>query len=292
MLTRSPSRSVFWGLFTLSCLAHVVVFGLPLSQRQVERRDDSSIAAVTAESTPVEGDESIAITTLPPGTLAAELSHALPLAAVAPLREQEALSPQAIAPQSVEKALPAQPLPAQPSPLPVADSTHSLLSPAEPEPQALDDSQRGLLELGLVDPGPSEPAPSESSQPESSQPESSQPESSQPEPAMVVAVGDDFPHLAGAQGNCYNLASCYRLGDAGGYRQAAKALTEQMQAQGYAVSERDDIDSAGRRVFEVVMPGQPNDIYFLNVFSDEAGSAVYVMTMDILTLQELQQLRV
>lgn len=109
-----------------------------------------------------------------------------------------------------------------------------------------------------------------------------------PAQGTVMLLGEDFPDLADAESGCYGLAGCRQL--SGNYRQAAEQLLAQLKAQGYQLTERDDIDSAGHRVFEAIAPDQPDDIYFLNVFSPAAGSTVYVMAAEILSLEQLQQL--
>lgn len=144
--------------------------------------------------------------------------------------------------------------------------------------------------------GPQTLAPAELSSPPQSQPEIERlpPNSPVPSPetgpehGVVVHLSDDFPHLAGAQSGCYGLASCRQLN--GNYRQAARLLLAQMTDQGYQLAERGDIDNTGHRVFEVIAPNEPNVIYYLNVFSPDVGSTVYVVTVNILSLEQLKQL--
>lgn len=139
-------------------------------------------------------------------------------------------------------------------------------------------------------------APTELSSPPQSQPEIEHLPSDSPMPSpetgpehdVVVHLSDDFPHLAGSQSGCYGLASCRQLN--GNYRQAARLLLAQMADQGYQLTERDDIDNTGHRVFEVIDPDEPNVTHYLNVFSPDVGSTVYVMTMNILSLEQLKQL--
>lgn len=107
---------------------------------------------------------------------------------------------------------------------------------------------------------------------------------------MVVQPGENFPHLSGAQSGCYNLESCHRITGAGSHRQAAEKLVEQMQQQNYQVRERDDMESQGYRVFAVVPPDEPDKTYYLNVFSDGLNSTVYAITLEIVSLADLQQL--
>lgn len=107
---------------------------------------------------------------------------------------------------------------------------------------------------------------------------------------MVVALAEGFPHFADVQSGCFSLTNCHRISGQGSYRKAAKQLVQDMADKGYQVSERDDIDSQGHRVYEVVIPTEPEVTYYLNVFSDSTDSMVYAMTLQIVTLAELQQL--
>ncbi|MEL7144707.1 MAG: hypothetical protein AAGL08_21195, partial [Cyanobacteria bacterium J06573_11] len=66
--------------------------------------------------------------------------------------------------------------------------------------------------------------------------------------------------------------------------------TAQMREEGYQLTEQDDIDGTGHRVFEVVDADDPSQIYYLNVFSDGLDSAVYALTATILSLEELKNL--
>jgi len=109
-----------------------------------------------------------------------------------------------------------------------------------------------------------------------------------PEYGSLVQLDDDFPHLVGAQSGCYGLENCHQL--SGNFRQAAQALVAQMESQNYQLTEREDIDNTGHRVFDVIVPDEPDTTYYLNIFSPDVGRTVYVLTVDILTLNELQRL--
>lgn len=109
------------------------------------------------------------------------------------------------------------------------------------------------------------------------------------EPGVVIQLAADFPHLAGAQSGCYGLSHCHQM--SGSHRQVARQLTAQMRAQGYQLTEDDTIDGAGHQVFAVVMPQDPGSLYYLNIFSDGLDSAIYAITVDILSLDELKSLQ-
>ena len=72
---------------------------------------------------------------------------------------------------------------------------------------------------------------------------------------MVMLLSEDFPDLAEAQSGCYGLSGCREL--SGNYQAAAKQLLAQLEAQGYQLTEREDIDGAGHRVFEAIAHNQP-----------------------------------
>ncbi|MEL6263477.1 MAG: hypothetical protein AAFR12_20695 [Cyanobacteria bacterium J06626_6] len=146
-------------------------------------------------------------------------------------------------------------------------------------------------------PVPAEPVPAEQPSPlpenaalENAVPLSESPPEQGSEHEVLVRLGSNFPHLAGAQAGCYGLESCHQL--SGNFRQAAQQLIAQLKSQGYQLTEREDIDGTGHRVFEVIMPDDPNNTVYLNVYSPDVGSTVYVLTADILSLEQLQQLSV
>lgn len=117
--------------------------------------------------------------------------------------------------------------------------------------------------------------------------DSQQSESVQLEKGVLVSL-TDFPHLSGAESGCFGLDSCHR--SQGSYRTVVQQLTAQMRQNGYQLVEKEDIDGAGHRVFEVIDPSNPDDIYYLNVFSDGLDSAVYALTAAVLSLEELKNL--
>ena len=222
----------------------------------------------------------IDVVNLPASSLSTEPKPSQQMESVAPISER------------VPDIAPTQPSEAQVNSLAPAQASSPVSPNTYPNPAALD-------------PLPAEPVPTEpvSTEPVSTEkPHSlsdddafedvfhspSSPSEQGTENKMVVQLGDDFPHLAGAQAGCYGLESCHQL--SGNFRQAAQQLVEQMESQGYRLTEREDIDGTGHRVFEVIMPDDPNTIAYLNVYSPDVGSTVYVLTADILSLEQLQQL--
>lgn len=112
-----------------------------------------------------------------------------------------------------------------------------------------------------------------------------------PEPVgPLVGYNETFPHFEGAVGGCFGFTECRRVSGAGSYRSVARSLIDDLEAQGYGVDLRDDLEDTGRNVYELSPPnGDP--IKYLLVFSDRDGSAIYVMSEEIMTLNELQSLQ-
>ncbi|MEO0706889.1 MAG: hypothetical protein AAF050_14640 [Cyanobacteria bacterium J06649_5] len=175
---------------------------------------------------------------------------------------------------SLERSHPIQPIPAP-----------QIIEPVI-QPQPL---EQAVPEMDLAASAPLQPLSSDPVDPQiSAEPELNSSLDNEPEYGAVIALGEEFPHLAEAQSGCYGLEGCQQL--SGNYRRAAQQLIEQMESQGYQLTKRDDLDDTGHRVFEVIAPSEPEKTYYLNVFSPDAGSTVYVLAIDILSLTELQQL--
>ncbi|MEL6468331.1 MAG: hypothetical protein AAFQ74_01260 [Cyanobacteria bacterium J06623_4] len=220
----------------------------------------------------------------PPAVAVVNLPVGLPSTASQPSQQMESVAP---VPESVADVIPIQPSEAQVNSLSPAQASSPASPDAYPDPVVLDPLS--------TEPVPAEPVPTEHPHalPDNDAFEDvshspSLPSEQGTENKMVVQLDGDFPHLAGAQAGCYGLESCHQL--SGNFRQAAQQLITQMESQGYQLTEREDIDGTGHRVFEVTMPDDPNTIAYLNVYSPDVGSTVYVLTADILSLEQLQQL--
>ncbi|NER81864.1 MAG: hypothetical protein F6K42_20330 [Leptolyngbya sp. SIO1D8] len=154
-----------------------------------------------------------------------------------------------------------------------------------PEPSLPDESEL-LPEQDLE----SLPSPDENLPIEDSTTSNYTPPASPPADTPLVVFGDAFPHPAGAVGGCFGLSECNRVAGGGSYRSVAQSLITNLESQGYSTSERDDLDDTGRRIYELLPPGDNGSVQYLMVFSDVDGSTVYVMGDRILTLSELQTL--
>lgn len=114
-----------------------------------------------------------------------------------------------------------------------------------------------------------------------------------PSPASagpLIEYGDRFPHFDGAVGGCFGLSECRQVSDIGNYRTVARSLISGLEDQGYTVELRDDLEDTGRNVYELTPPGNGSTRQFLLVFSNTDGSAIYVMSPDVMTLDELKSL--
>jgi hypothetical protein len=105
-----------------------------------------------------------------------------------------------------------------------------------------------------------------------------------------VAYTNTFPHFEGAASGCFGFQECRRVSGAGSYRNVARSLISGLEAQGYQVKLRDDLEDTGRNVYELSSP-DTSELKYLMVFSDADGSAVYVMSTEIMTLNDLQALQ-
>lgn len=256
--TQKTSRS-FWGLFLLSSALHIVVVVLPWPNKAVPPASEPA----SEKSLKTHQLAAISTVSLPTESLPAESQPAdEPNQPAATVQQTPAIAAQStppaqtvqIQPQTVQPQT-VQPQPVQPQPVqPVTPLPVQQDSAKESPAQAVD---RSAIEVD-------------------------------PAQGTVMLLGKDFPDLEGAQSGCYGVAGCRQL--SGNYRNTAKQLVAQLKAQGYQITERDDIDDAGHRVFEAIAPDSPDKTYYLNIFASDAGNAVYVMAMDILSLAQLQQL--
>ncbi|MDB9526852.1 hypothetical protein PN498_12705 [Oscillatoria sp. CS-180] len=101
----------------------------------------------------------------------------------------------------------------------------------------------------------------------------------------------DFPHVEGSVTGCFGLSDCRRVSSAVSYRSVGRSIVSGLEDQGYSVDLRDDLEDTGRNVYELIHPDEGGTVKYLIVFSDVDGSAVYVMSNEILTLGDLQALQ-
>jgi len=117
-----------------------------------------------------------------------------------------------------------------------------------------------------------------------------QPEVPPLEAGAIVPFADDFPHRADAQMGCYGLSSCGSLANISNFRSAARQLVPDLESQGYQVDEY-NTDESGYLVYQLSHPDWRNgEPYYLSIFQDGLGQAVYVITQEVITLAALKEL--
>lgn len=180
-------------------------------------------------------------------------------------------------------------LPTLVSPKPVLSPKVPLRSPSQPIPPRV---------------APSQPAPRLPTQPTAAQPTLPVPKlplapssAPSPQPAPVVDQAPpptnlqipfaNFPDLAGAQVGCFGSESCRQVSDGVPFRNAAQTLEQQMVAQGYEVSERDDLSDTGQKIYQ--LKAQDGATRYLSVLSSAVGATIYLISPEPVTLNDLQQ---
>jgi hypothetical protein len=97
----------------------------------------------------------------------------------------------------------------------------------------------------------------------------------------------NFPDLAGAQAGCFGSENCRQVSDGIPFRNAAQTLEQQMVAQGYQVSEREDLSDTGQKIYQ--LKAQDGATRYLSVLSSAVGETVYLLSPEPITLGDLQQ---
>ena len=269
ILKTKKRKRLFWGILSISLILHGVFLILPwphksLSTSTTQLSDEANDTAL--EEVPLAAMPAVSLDELSQSSTSREIAS-------------ERTVTQQQSPVTAPRTAPTAPPP------PIQQPVQSAQPQIQPPPVQLPAQQQI-----------SEPAVQPESQPAATHEEAITPSHASdrvslavdPMQSMVMLLGEDFPDLAGAKSGCYGLSGCRQL--SGNYRQAATQLLAQLKAQGYTVKEIDDIDDPGHRVFEAIAPDKPNDIYYLNVYSPDAGSTVYVMAVEVLSLAELAAL--
>lgn len=261
----------------LSGVIHSALFGLPWPQKSPTQESE----IIADETLPPDSTSGISTATLP----ASYFQQTDPVENEPPAAVDESAQvlaalesqPPQPAPIQQQPTLPTNPLPESQPPL---QQTQQSIQENDPSEEFID-SQDQEDPLTPSDTESTENLPDDDSATKALL-------SDNVEYGAVVALDETFPHLAGAESGCYGLTGCQRL--RGNFRTSAQQLVDQMEAKGYQLSERNDIENTGHRVFEVIVPDEPETTYFLNAFSPDIGITVYVMSIRILSLVELQQL--
>ncbi len=259
-------------LFSLSIASHAALLALPLP---------ASRESFSFFSPEVEAKGEMAVVMLPPPQLAEASLDAppedLPVNAIAPSVVEVSAAPSS---PEVPQAIPVPPVPPVPVPTvsddPEAVLADPLLEASEPEDVLATVNPPEVEANSPITPSPSEP-------------ESLVVEVDPPGP--LRAYGTGFPHFEGATAGCFGTTGCRRVSGVGSYREVARSLIANLETQGYQVRLRDDLEDTGRNVYELTPPGSAAAAQYLIVFSDPSdGSAVYVMSDEVLTLHDLESL--
>lgn len=174
-----------------------------------------------------------------------------------------------------------------PLPPPQADSTPLLPTDVIPEPIP-QTPERPASDAAQPRPeAPSEPANDELPVDDG---QSTPPFTPSTNEGPLLSYGDRFPHAVGSVGGCFGLSECRQVTGAGSYRAVARSLIAGLEDQGYAVRLRDDLEDTGRNVYELTPPTGGASNQFLMVFSGDDGSAIYVMSPEVMTLDDLKSL--
>jgi hypothetical protein len=164
------------------------------------------------------------------------------------------------------------------SPKPVLASPAPLVRPSiAPVTQAAPLPAPNVIPAPVIAPSPAA----------SPQPTATPSPSPAPPPTNLQIPFANFPNLAGAQAGCFGSENCRQVSDGTPFRSAAQTLEQQMVAQGYQVSERDDLSDTGQKIYQ--LKAQDGTIRYLNVLSSDVGSTIYLLSPEAITLSDLQQ---
>lgn len=169
--------------------------------------------------------------------------------------------------------------------------------PATPQPSVTPAKPTPTPSPQVVRPSPVQPAPIRPPAPRplppvakpqvapSATPAASPTPSPSPAPVPPPTIPFAVPLLTGTQTGCFGLGTCHEITNGTNFRTAGQTLEQALQAQGYTVKLRDDLDETGRKVYELT---KDNKTRYLNVLSSDVGSTVYVVTPEPVSLSELQ----
>lgn len=106
----------------------------------------------------------------------------------------------------------------------------------------------------------------------------------QPQPSAPLPFAS-FPHLTDASAGCFGVDNCHQVEDRN-FRQISTELIDRLEAQGYEVRSRDDLEVSGLKVYEVTQDGVTR---YLSLLQPELDTSVYVLAAQPVTISELQQ---
>lgn len=181
-------------------------------------------------------------------------------------------SPDPIAPKPEEKTVNLATLP---KPTPQATSTPKLQPSPKPSPKP------SVTPAAIAKPSPAIPAQSTPTQSPSPTPSTTPSPTTTPSPSPSPK---DVLQLDGATPGCNGREGCWQIQETKG-RMVAGTLEQQLQNQGYQVTEKELNEDTGIRVYQVEKAGTPS--YYLHLIWSDRGTA-YVRNSQILSRSELE----
>lgn len=176
-----------------------------------------------------------------------------------------------------------------PKPVPVATPKLSRPAPLSARSKTQIPSTRSAAQPALRPSSPSAARPQGVPSPSAPPPPAPLVVAAVPSPDLVPPPNlpfGDVPLLAGAEAGCYGIGTCYGLSGVD-FRAAGQTLETQFEAQGYTVEAREDLEETGRKIYAITKNGKTR---YLNVMSNDLSNAVYVITPQPSSLEELQNI--
>lgn len=254
-IARSGRSTLFsLGFLFFSIGAHIILIKLPMPP----------LGQALSDKTLDENSKDSALEPSVPLSVAALSDLIEPSPPAPPIAPEPPADPNPPAPTELTAPVPIVPEPSQP------------ITP--PEPLATEPEEPELT----IEPTPTSPVTPPTQPPT--------PNTLQLEAETVVHFSETFPHLAGTQLGCFGLSNCGRVeGMVRSHRDASRQLIPELESQGYQVTVHNEDD--GPLVYKLLDPQQPEaEVQYLNIFPDGLGAAVYVITLEPISLEELKQL--
>ncbi len=116
--------------------------------------------------------------------------------------------------------------------------------------------------------------------------------SDDPEAGVAIPFSDDFPHIMGATSGCYGLEHCRTVAGQS-FNNVARQIRQDLENKGYELTpyDNDDGDGANHDIYEMRLLASPEaDVQYLNIFGEGFAEAFYIITLKIITREELETL--
>jgi outer membrane biosynthesis protein TonB len=174
---------------------------------------------------------------------------------------------------------------ASPSPIAVTQLPKTAVAKATPSPSPSPTAQRQTPSTPSATPAVSTtPSPTPSPSPTSSPSPSPSPTSS-PSPSPSPSPTDGF-QIEGAKPGCNGLLGCWQVSETQG-RRVSKTIEQQLETQGYTLTQQELNDDVGMIAFEVTKQGVFQ--YYLHVIWGDRGTTYLRDKQLISSIDELNQ---